>query len=175
MNVWHDVRYGKDAPEIVTSITEISQKSRVKYEVDKETGLLLMDRVLTACMHYPANYGFIPQTLGEDNDPLDILVISYADIPPMTLADARPIGVMHMIDCGEGDDKIIAIASEDITVNHIQTLDDLAPSWLEETRHFFSRYKDLEKKEVEVTGFSDKRTAQNIILESIDRYEKADF
>lgn len=172
MNIWHDVRYGGNAPKIVTAAIEIPNKSRAKYEIDKETGLLCLDRILTAAMHYPANYGFIPQTLGEDNDPMDIMVLSYADMPPLTLVSARPIGVMHMIDGGEGDDKIIAIAEDDITVNHIKALEDLPPHILPEIEHFFSRYKDLENKTVEVNGFSDAKKAQEIIEASIERYHQ---
>ena len=172
MNVWHDVHYGKNAPEIVTAIIEIPNKSRVKYEIDKDTGLLSLDRVLFSSMHYPANYGFIPQTLGDDNDPVDILVLSYADMPSLTLANARPIGVMHMIDGGEGDDKIIAIASDDITVNHIQSIDDLPKSLLAEIEYFFARYKDLEKKSVQINGYSDKTAAQKIISAGIKNYNQ---
>lgn len=172
MNIWHDVNFGENAPEIVTAAIEIPNKSRTKYEIDKDTGLLMLDRVLFSAMHYPANYGFIPQTLGEDNDPLDVLVVSYADLPPLSLANARPVGVMHMIDGGEGDDKIICVASDDVTVNHIHSLDDFPKHFLNEVEHFFARYKDLEKKSVEINGFGDKATAQKIITDGIARYKK---
>lgn len=171
MNVWHDISAGKNAPETVTAIIEIPHKSRAKYEIDKDTGLLSLDRVLFSAMHYPANYGFIPQTLGDDNDPVDILVISYAELPPKTLVNARPVGVLHMIDGGEGDEKIIAVASDDVTVNHIHTLDQLAPSLLAEIEHFFARYKDLEKKSVVLNGYSDKAKAQEIIRAGMNTYE----
>jgi len=172
MNLWHDIEAGKNAPEIVTAIIEIPHKSRAKYEIDKETGLLSLDRVLFSAMHYPANYGFIPQTLGDDNDPVDILVISYAELPPKTLVQARPVGVLHMIDGGEGDEKIIAVASDDVTVNHIHSLDQLPQSLLNEIEHFFARYKDLEKKSVELKGFSDKTVAQGVIRTGIENYNK---
>lgn len=170
MNIWHDVHFGKNAPEIVTGVIEISAKSRTKYEIDKDTGLLMLDRILFSSMQYPANYGFIPQTLGEDNDPLDILVVSYADIIPLTLLSCRPVGVMHMIDGGEGDDKIICVADDDITVSHIQEITDFSPHFLNEVEHFFATYKDLEKKKVHINGFKDKATAQAIISKSIKAY-----
>jgi len=172
MNIWHDVHYGKNAPQTVTSVIEISAHSRTKYEIDKDTGLLQLDRILFSSMQYPANYGFIPQTLGEDNDPLDVLVLSYANIIPMTLVNCRPIGVMHMIDGGEGDDKIICVADDDVTVSHIQDLQDVAPSLLNEIEHFFKTYKDLEKKSVEINGFNNKDTAYKIIEKGIDAYHK---
>jgi inorganic pyrophosphatase len=171
MNIWHDVHYGKNAPQTVTGVIEISAKSRTKYEIDKETGLLMLDRVLFSSMQYPANYGFIPQTLGEDNDPLDVLVVSYADIIPLTLVSCRPVGVMHMIDGGEGDDKIICVADDDVTVSHIQEITDFPKHFLTEVEHFFSTYKDLEKKKVQINGFKDKATAQAIITKSIDAYK----
>jgi inorganic pyrophosphatase len=171
MNIWHDVHYGKNAPDIVTGVIEISAKSRTKYEIDKDTGLLMLDRVLFSSMQYPANYGFIPQTLGEDNDPLDVLVISHADIIPLTLVNCRPVGVMHMIDGGEGDDKIICVADDDVTVAHINDISDIAPHFLKEVEHFFATYKDLEKKKVQINGFKDKNEAQKIITKSIKAYQ----
>lgn len=170
MNIWHDVHYGKKAPAIVTGVIEISAKSRTKYEIDKDTGLLMLDRVLFSSMQYPANYGFIPQTLGDDGDPLDVLVISYADIIPLTLVSCRPVGVMHMIDGGEGDDKIICVADDDVTVSHIKDITDIAPHFLKEIEHFFARYKDLENKKVEIKGFDNKSKAQDIINKSIKAY-----
>lgn len=171
MNVWHDVNYGKNAPKIVTGVIEISAKSRVKYEIDKDTGLLSLDRILFTSMQYPTNYGFIPQTLGDDGDPLDILVMSYADIPPLTLVQCRSIGVMKMIDGGEGDDKILCIADDDVTVSHIKDLNDVPAHFLEEVEHFFSTYKDLEKKKVSVEGFKNKDEAHRIIERSIENYK----
>jgi inorganic pyrophosphatase len=170
MNIWHDVHYGKNAPESITAIIEISAQSRTKYEIDKETGLLMLDRILFSSMHYPTNYGFIPQTLGDDNDPLDVLVLSHANIIPMTLVNCRPVGVMKMIDGGEGDDKIICVAQDDITVSHIQNLSDIPQQLLNEIEHFFATYKDLEKKKVEINGFKDKKTAQEIINKGIKNY-----
>jgi inorganic pyrophosphatase len=171
MNIWHDVHYGKNAPETVTGVIEISAKSRTKYEIDKDTGLLMLDRILFSSMQYPANYGFIPQTLGQDNDPLDVLVVSYADIIPLTLVNCRPVGVMQMIDGGEGDDKIICVADDDVTVSHIHEITDFSQHFLNEVEHFFATYKDLEKKKVQINGFKDKATAQAIITQSINAYK----
>lgn len=172
MNIWHDVHYGDDAPNIVTAVVEISNRSRAKYEIDKETGLLHLDRILFSPMHYPANYGFIPRTLGEDGDPVDVLILSHADIIPLSLVRMRVLGVMKMIDGGEGDDKIIGVAADDVTVSHIQTMQDFPPTYLAEIEHFFSEYKRLEKKTVEVGGFHDKDTAFKIITNGIEAYKE---
>ena len=172
MNVWHDVEVGDNPPELVNAIIEIPRRSRAKYEIDKETGLLKLDRILYSAVHYPANYGLVPRTLGEDNDPLDIMVLSYVDAPPMCLMRARIIGVMGMIDGGEGDDKLIAVAEDDISVNHIKDVSELPQPFTTEITHFFSEYKRLEKKEVEVSGFQGREVAHRIITEGIERYNK---
>lgn len=174
MNPWHDVSVGDNPPERVNAMIEIPRGSRAKYEIDKETGLLKLDRVLFSAVHYPANYGLIPQTLGDDNDPLDVLVLSYADVPPLCLMRARIVGVMHMIDGGEGDDKLIAVAEDDITVNHIQDVTDIPQQQLDEIVDFFSEYKRLEKKKVEVNGIKGKDVAFEIIRKGIETY-KAKF
>src|SRR3954466_6757388 len=119
---WHGVYYGSEAPQRVNALIEIPQGSRAKYEVDKDTGLLRLDRVIYSSFHYPVNYGFIPQTLGHDNDPLDILVLCSQSIQPLCLVQATVIGNMQMIDSGEKDDKIIAVATRDPSVNHISTM-----------------------------------------------------
>ena len=172
-NIWHDVPYGEDAPEIVNAIIEIPEKSRAKYEICKDTGLLKLDRVLYSAMYYPANYGFIPQTLGEDNDPLDIMVISQIAVQPLTLMRARVIGVVRMIDQGEGDDKLIAVSPDDMSVSHVHDLQHLPPHFAKEVEHFFSEYKRLENKEVRIDGVQGKEDAQRIIHEGIARYSKA--
>src|ERR671929_2282093 len=122
---WHGVDYGKNAPKEVTALIEIPQGSRSKYEIDKDTGLLKLDRVIYSSFHYPVNYGFIPRTLGLDNDPLDILVLCSQSIQPLCLVEATVIGNMQMIDSGEYDDKIIAVATKDPSVNHINDIDAL--------------------------------------------------
>lgn len=172
INPWHDVNIGKDAPEYVTGVIEIPKGSKGKYELDKQTGMLLLDRVLFSAVHYPANYGFIPQTFCEDHDPLDILIISQIDIPSMTLVRAKVIGVMRMVDQGEADDKIIAVAASDQSVNHINDIKDLPPHLVKEVHRFFEDYKKLENKEVIVEDFLGKEDAMRIINESIALYDR---
>lgn len=170
MNAWHDVSYGNNAPEFVRSIIEIPKNSKGKYELDKDSGLLKLDRVLFSAVHYPANYGFIPRTYCDDQDPLDILVISSIDVVPMCLIEAKVIGVMQMIDDNEKDDKIIAVAKNDMSVNHISDITELPPHTLVEMKRFFEDYKNLEKKEVVVKRFLNREEAYKIIEESIELY-----
>lgn len=172
INPWHDVQIGKEAPEFVTGVIEIPKGSKGKYELDKETGMLLLDRVLFSAVHYPANYGFIPQTYCEDHDPLDILIISQIDIPSMTLVKAKVIGVMRMVDGGEADDKIIAVAASDQSVNYINDIGELPPHLVKEVHRFFEDYKKLENKEVIVEDFLGKEDAMRIINESVDLYDR---
>ncbi len=171
MNSWHDLDPGQHAPETVNAIIEIPKRSRAKYELEKKTGILKMDRVLYSSFFYPCNYGFIPQTYCDDNDPLDILVISDEIIPPLCLLEATVIGAMRMLDNGELDDKIIAVASRDKSVSHIQSLDEMPDHFMNEIRHFFEEYKQLEKKEVAVEGFVNKAAAQKIVTEAIELYK----
>jgi inorganic pyrophosphatase len=172
-NPWHNVNYGDQAPEIVTAVIEIPKNSKGKFELDKNSGLLKLDRVLFSSVHYPANYGFIPQTYCEDKDPLDILVIMSIELPPLCLIEARVIGVMRMVDQGEADDKIIAVANNDMSVNHIENIEDLPPHTIIEMKRFFEDYKKLENKEVIVNEFFGKKEAMQIIQESIELYNKA--
>jgi inorganic pyrophosphatase len=171
MNAWHDVSYGDKAPEVVQAVIEIPKNSKGKYELDKESGLLKLDRVLFSAVHYPANYGFIPRTYCDDQDPLDILVISSIDVVPFCLIDAKVIGVMQMIDDNEKDDKIIAVAKNDMSVNHINDIEELPPHTLVEMKRFFEDYKNLEKKEVVVKRFLNKDEAYKIITESMQMYD----
>lgn len=169
-NPWHSVSSGKSAPEIVNGIIEIPKGSRAKYELDKESGMLKLDRVLYSSFYYPANYGFIPQTYCDDKDPLDILIVSQIQIVPLCIVPARVIGVMRMIDGGEADDKIIAVAADDSSVNHVDDISKLPAMFMEEIRHFFEEYKRLENKTVRVEEFQNAKTAQRIILQAIEDY-----
>ena len=173
-NPWHGVHYGENAPREVNAIIEIPEGSRCKYEIDKETGLLKLDRVIFSSFHYPVNYGFIPQSYGGDKDPLDILVITSLPVQPLTLMEAKVIGVMQMIDQGDPDDKIIAVAANDPGVNHYNNIEELPKHFFDELRHFFEEYKRLENKTVVVEDFGDKAKALLIVEEAIEFY-KANF
>ncbi len=171
-NPWHAVKTGPNTPEYVTGVIEIPKGSRAKYELDKDSGLLKMDRVLYSSVYYPANYGFIPQTYCDDNDPLDILILSQIDIVPFCLVDARVIGVMRMIDNGEADDKIIAVAEGDMSVNHINDISELPKHFTLELRTFFEDYKKLENKTVVIEDFQSKFVALQIVEQSIIDYKE---
>ena len=169
---WHGIPYGEKAPRIVNAIIEISQGSRCKYEIDKESGLLKLDRVIYSSFYYPVNYGFIPQTYGDDKDPLDILVITSLPVQPLTLMEAKVIGVMQMVDGGDADDKIISVANHDPGVNHYNNIEELPRHFFEELRHFFEEYKRLEKKTVIVEEFGDKAKALGVIEDAINLYKQ---
>ncbi|HEY4151332.1 MAG TPA: inorganic diphosphatase [Chitinophagaceae bacterium] len=168
---WHGISPGEHAPRIVTAVVEIPQGSRCKYEIDKASGLLKLDRVIYSSFHYPSNYGFIPQTYGDDKDPLDILILTSLPIQPLCLMDAKVIGVMQMIDNGDSDDKIIAVAANDPSVNHYNNIEELPKHFFEELRHFFEEYKRLENKTVKVEEFGDKSTALKIIEAALQLYK----
>lgn len=169
---WHEVSVGENPPEVVNAIIEIPKGSRAKYEIDKASGLIKLDRVIYASMYYPLNYGFIPQTLGDDHDPLDIVVLTQVTVVPRCLISAKVIGVMQMIDHGEADDKIIAVAETDQSVSHINDVKDLPEHLVAELKHFFENYKTLENKEVIVNDLLHKEDAHRIIRRSIDVYKQ---
>lgn len=169
-NPWHSVSPGKNAPSTVNGIIEIPKNTRAKYELDKESGLLTLDRVLYSSIYYPANYGFIPQTYCDDNDPLDILVLSQITIVPLCIVPAKVIGVMRMLDGGELDDKIIAVAHNDMSVDHINDISELPKHFFKELRNFFEDYKKLENKTVEVEDFQNAEVARQIVQKSMDDY-----
>lgn len=172
LHPWHGATHGDNAPQVVNAMIEIPQGSRTKYEIDKETGLLKLDRVIYSSFHYPVNYGFIPQTLGHDNDPLDILVLCSQSIQSLCLVEATIIGNMQMIDSGEKDDKIIAVATKDPSVNHITSIDELPKHFISELKNYFEQYKVLENKQVQIEDFQDKKIAYQIISEAIDFYKQ---
>ncbi len=172
MHLWHDIPVGEGAPRVVNAVIEIPRGGRVKYEVDHELGLLRATRVLYGAVHYPANYGFIPQTLCEDNDALDILVLGQEDVVPGALVTARIIGVMPMVDQGEPDDKIIAIHLGDPAYENIRTLGDLAPFRMNEVMRFFGDYKALEGKEVQIAAPLGVDGAMKIVEDSIKLYNE---
>lgn len=172
MNPWHDVSPGDKLPDFVASIIEVPKGSKNKYELDKESGLIKVDRVLFSSVHYPANYGFIPRTYCEDNDPLDILVLGQEPVHPLSIMIAIPIGVMKMKDQGEADDKIIAVHANDPEYNHFRSIKELPTHRLAEVKRFFEDYKVLEKKIVVVEDFQDEKVAKKIIMDSIALYQK---
>jgi|SRR3989344_3098535 len=168
MNLWHDIAFGK--PESFTVVIEIPKLSRVKYELDKDSGQIRVDRVLYSPMHYPANYGFAPQTLWDDGDPLDVLVLSHEAVVPGCLIEVRPIGVLDMVDDGEGDAKILAVPVKDPRFKNINDIADVEPHILEEVTHFFKVYKDLQKKEVLVKPWQGRETALKDIAHAVAKY-----
>ncbi|MBE6810368.1 MAG: inorganic diphosphatase [Ruminococcaceae bacterium] len=174
-NIWHDVSPERIKPNDFLCVIEIPKGSRKKYELDKETGYIILDRVLYTATHYPANYGFIPRTYGDDNDPLDVLLICAEDLEPLTLVRAYPIGVITMVDSGSRDEKIIAIPCNDPNYNMYKSINELPKHIFDEMRHFFTVYKNLEYKETAVEEVADAETAIKIIEESIARYNEVFF
>lgn len=169
-NPWHDIPAGKQPPEKVTAIIEIPSGSRNKYELDKDTGHFKLDRVLYSAVHYPGDYGFIPRTLHEDNDPLDVLVKINEPTFPGCQINARPIGVLTMLDKGEPDDKILAVPADDPYYADVFDIADVSSHYLKEVEHFFFIYKDLEGKRMEITGWKNSVAAIEIIAASMQRY-----
>ena len=150
---WHDVPTGDDAPEEFNALIEIPKGSKVKYELDKDTGLLKVDRILYSSVIYPANYGFIPRTLGDDDDPLDLLVVMQETVQALSIMRVRPIGMMHMVDEGQNDEKIICVHLDDPEYRDFEHYDQLPPHRILELQRFFEDYKVLEGKEVDVGDF----------------------
>lgn len=170
---WHDVTPGEGIPNEFASVIEIPSGSSVKYELDKQSGLIKLDRVLYSAVYYPANYGFIPQTLAEDDDPLDVLVFCQETVAPLTLIQARTIGLMTMIDSGKKDHKIIAVAKHDPEFNSYKEASEMPAHRLMMLRRFFLDYKHLEGKTVEVDEFQPAEAAYPIIEDALSRYSKA--
>ena len=170
MNPWHDIDLGPLAPQLVPAIVEIPMGSKVKYELDKASGLIKADRILSSSVHYPANYGFIPRTYWEDQDPLDVLVMGQGPLVPLTLLMVKPIGVMRMLDGGEGDDKLIAVHADDPLWGHYQSIHELCPHFLHEMKRFFEDYKILENKVVQVQKFEDQTAALETLKHGMNLY-----
>ncbi|MDY6773883.1 MAG: inorganic diphosphatase [Candidatus Nanohaloarchaea archaeon] len=170
---WRDLPSGPDVPEVVWALIEIPKGSRNKYEYSKEMGTYILDRVLHSPMHYPGEYGFIPQTLYDDGDPMDIMVLMNEETYPGCAIEARPVALMRMVDDGEKDDKILAVPAEDPSFDDVHGKDDVAQHMLDEIAHFFETYKDLEEgKEVEVKGWDGKEEALHAVEHSIDLFER---
>ncbi len=171
MNIWHDISPKRIRPEQFYAVIEISKGAKNKYELDKETGMLKLDRVLFTSTHYPANYGFIPRTYASDNDPLDVLVLCSEVIHPMTIVECTPIGVLKMVDDGSADEKIIAVPINDPNYNGYKDVSMLPKHRFDEIKHFFEVYKSLEHDKVTtVSEICDAEEAKNIIANCIDRY-----
>jgi inorganic pyrophosphatase len=171
INLWRDLTPGSHPPEIITAVVEIPAGSRNKYELDKESGLIRLDRVLYSAVHYPGDYGFIPRTLAEDGDPCDVLVLLNEPTFPGCQIDARPIGVLRMLDRGEPDDKILAVPSHDPFYGEYFDIADIPQHYLREVEHFFGIYKDLEGKRMEVIGWEKSEHAAEAVMDGIRAYE----
>jgi inorganic pyrophosphatase len=172
MNIWHDLDDSRIKPDAFVACIEISKGSKKKYELDKETGMIILDRILFTSTHYPANYGFIPRTFAEDGDPLDVLVLCQEDIEPLSLVNCTPIGVIKMRDSDENDEKIIAIAKGDPSLSQYKSIHELPPHIISEMGHFFEVYKALEGKTTYVLDIDGPESAKKIIAKSIETYHE---
>jgi len=170
MNIWHDISRSRIKKDDFYAVVEITKGSKLKYELDKETGLLVLDRILYTSTHYPANYGFIPRTLADDGDPMDVLILSSEPLLPLSLVRCYPIGVITMNDNGAMDEKVIAIPYTDPTYNSYKSINELPKHIFDEMQHFFRVYKELEYKPTTVSEVFDVAVAEDIIQTSIDLY-----
>ncbi len=172
MNIWHDIEEERIKKDDFESVIEIPKGCKNKYELDKKTGMLRLDRILYTATHYPANYGFIPRTYAGDKDPLDVLVLCQEEIYPLTLVECYPIGVLRMTDSNEEDEKIIAIAKKDPFLNSYNDISELPTSITAEIMHFFKVYKQLEGKVTTVDKMMGRKEAEEIIQEAINNYKQ---
>jgi inorganic pyrophosphatase len=172
LNLLHDITPGDNIPNEITVIVEINKGSKNKYELDKKTGLIKLDRVMYSGQDYPFDYGFVPQTHWHDGDPLDVVLLTTYPLVPGLLLNARPVGVMDMVDNGESDAKIIAVPVDDPRFKKVQDLHDVNAHTIEEIKHFFETYKQIQKKEVTIPTIRDARAAKEVIVEALELYKK---
>ncbi len=173
MNLWHEISAGDKTPDLINVIVEIPKGSKNKYEIDKENGLIKLDRAMKTSQDYPFDYGFVPQSLWEDGDALDVVLLTTYPLAVGILVEARPVAVMRMVDCGEGDDKVIAVPKSDPRWDEVQDLSDINAHTLKEIQHFFETYKSIEKgKLVEVKGFKGKKEALAAVKKGLSMYAK---
>lgn len=172
MNLWHDITPGDSTPKKVNVIIEINKGSKNKYEIDKETGLIALDRVAHTAQDFPFDYGFVPQSYWHDNDPLDVILLTTYPLMPGILVSARPVAIMRMVDSGDIDDKIIAVPTDDPRWDEVKDLSDINKHTLKEIEHFYSTYKKIQNKEVSVAGFDGAKEAQSAIIEGLELYKK---
>lgn len=171
-NYWHDIETGIDMPEIINVVVEIPKGSMNKYEYDKTHNMIKLDRVLFSPFHYPGDYGIVPQTLSEDGDPLDALVLVTNPTFPGILIEARPIGLLQMMDDGSLDDKVVCVSMNDPRYLHTADISDVEDHYRSEIAHFFQVYKDLEGKKVEIKGWKSARDAKEVVVQSHKRYRQ---
>lgn len=171
-NLWHDISLGKNAPREINVIVEVPKHSKNKYEIDKETGLIALDRAMHTAQDYPFDYGFVPQTLWDDGDALDVVLLTTYPLFPGILVDARPVAIMHMIDGGDSDDKVIAVPMNDPRWDDVKDLKDINKHTIKEMEHFFTTYKKIQNKIVEVSGFEGVAAAHAAVEKSIKLYKE---
>ncbi len=172
MNLWHEVSAGDDVPNIINVIVEIPKGSKNKYEIDKETGLIKLDRAMKSAQDYPFDYGFVPQTFWEDGDALDVVLLTTYPLTTGVLVEARPVAVMRMIDGGDGDDKIIAVPKNDPRWEEVADLTDINKHTIKEIQHFFETYKTIDGKSVEITGVEGRQAALETVNKGIALYQE---
>jgi len=172
MNLWHDISPGKKLPSLINVIIEINKGSKNKYEIDKETGMIALDRVAHTAQDFPFDYGFVPQTLWHDGDALDVILLTTFPLLPGILVEARPIALMEMIDSGDNDNKVIAVPASDPRFTDVKDLADINKHTLKEIEHFYSTYKKLQNKVVEVRGFKDVVEAHMAVSEALAMYKQ---
>lgn len=170
MNLWHEIKAGDDVPNVINVIVEIQKGSKNKYEIDKENGLIKLDRAMKSAQDYPFDYGFVPQSLWDDGDALDVVLLTTYPLFPGILVEARPVAVMRMIDGGEGDDKIIAVPKHDPRWEEVEDLSQLNKHTIKEIQHFFETYKTIDGKKVEISGVEGREAAYEAVKKGLQMY-----